>query len=57
MAFKAARYKAEDVMNTWEIAEMGLNTLKKKHKRDIRRQQRTIEKRLARRTVNEYIND
>lgn len=57
MAFKAARYKAEGVMNTWEIAEIGLGFLKKKHKRDIRRQQRELEKRIAMRMINEYIND
>lgn len=57
MLFKEAKYKAEDVMNTWEIAEMGLSILKKKHKRDIRRKQRTLEKRIVRREIDEYIND
>lgn len=54
---KLARYKAENVMNVWEAAEMGVGRAKKKYKRDIRRQRRVLEKRAVEREINEYLND
>lgn len=54
---KSARYKAEGVMNIWEAAEMGEGRAKKKYKRDIRRQRRVLEKRLAEREVSEYMGE
>ena len=54
---KSARYHAEGVMNIWEVAEMGDRIAKKKHKKAIRRQQRTIEKRIADREIREYMSD
>ncbi len=50
---KSARYYAEGVMNIWKVAEMGDRLAKKKHKKAIRRQQRTIEKRITERLIKE----
>lgn len=54
---KRAKHKAEGVMNVWEAAEMGEGKAKKKYKRDIRRQRRVIEKRLAEREASDYLNE
>ncbi len=54
-SLKSANYKAESIMNTWSVAEMGAYRAKKIHKKSIRRQRRVLEKRLVEKMASAYL--
>lgn len=53
---RASQLQAERIMNIWTVAEMGDRRAKKSHKKSIKRQRRTLEKRAVR-NLNNYTKE